>query len=1007
MKTKFFLPALMFATLFTSKKPLCASEFSPKETKSTSLQLECVLTQSDVSAPQKLLEQAVSNGNLVLMRSLLKDLENIDITKLLIEKSGKILFEDREIQRNFLSAMVQMKREERGDLLLDFIAFLKHKSFYKAVEEGDTETVKKLIRSQNVNVNKADINGSTPLFMAAQNGHLEVLKLLIEQEASIDQIDTDRWTPLLVAVANGHLEVVKLLIEKGASIHQIRTDGWTPLLLAAQNGHLEVAKLLIEKEASIDQIDTEGWTPLLVAVENGHLEVAKLLIEKGASIIHQIDGWTPLLVALQNGYLQNGYLEVAKLLIKKGVRPKHSADEEQLVNKLIECLNRNNDLTLLLAFCEDQLYSDDRKREIEESLRKLPLFVAVFKKYKTVIKHLIKIEDVNQVTSDGRTALFIAAENGDTDIVECLLTSKKIDMNKAVSKDKRSPLFIATYHGHLDVVRCLLNKQGINIDQKTTKGETPLMVALENGYLEIAKLLIEKGARPKHCADEAQLVDKAIELLQHNDDRALILAFFQDSRSGSTNIKSIKGSPLLISIAKDYKTVVRVLMGKPDINVNQVTSLERLLHLTANVHQARNDGIMPLHIALSRGYKGILEALFPNSENVDLFPNGADVDLFSPIENWPLIDLKKADNNGATPLMIIQNNGDVSIIDSLIQSLVIKKNKEREDGKNPDGLADLPITNSEEVIFTQVTAPADRSESIGASLIEIRSNVNQSDSDGYSPLGESAYFGNSERLRDLIVRGANVNQQGVYGVTPLHIATERGNIEIIRILLENRANINQLDFHGKSPLYLAVENSYIDIVRYLITNCADVNQADCSGMTPLNIAVAIRHKEIMELLISHGANVNQPVIYGITPLYAAVQIGDIDSVVYLLENSAQVNQPDFLRQTPLHFAIAIENREIINILLANSANVNQQSVYGVTPLHVATAIRNGDIVRDLFEYGADSNKSDDKGMNSLLHALASGYFEIASILIKKGAKSEHSNYQRNPMIKAIDQLEMR
>ena len=70
--------------------------------------------------------------------------------------------------------------------------------------------------------------------------------MLVEYGASKDQVRTiDGATPLYIAAQNGHLEVVQFLVESGANIDQGRThDGATPLLIAAQNEHLEIVHFL-------------------------------------------------------------------------------------------------------------------------------------------------------------------------------------------------------------------------------------------------------------------------------------------------------------------------------------------------------------------------------------------------------------------------------------------------------------------------------------------------------------------------------------------------------------------------------------------------------------------------------------------------------------------------------------------------------------------------------------------------------------------------------------------
>jgi predicted LPLAT superfamily acyltransferase len=105
------------------------------------------------------------------------------------------------------------------------------------------------------------------LFMAVQNGHVEVVRLLLSGGADVNQARTDTGTTLLfMAAQEGHVEVVRLLLSGGADVNQARTDtGATPLFMAAQNGHVEVVRLLLSGGADVNQARTDtGATPFII-----------------------------------------------------------------------------------------------------------------------------------------------------------------------------------------------------------------------------------------------------------------------------------------------------------------------------------------------------------------------------------------------------------------------------------------------------------------------------------------------------------------------------------------------------------------------------------------------------------------------------------------------------------------------------------------------------------------------------------------------------------------------
>jgi len=76
---------------------------------------------------------------------------------------------------------------------------------------------------------------STALFLAAQNGHLEVVRELVKAGARVDSARVDIGAvPLTVSAERGHIEVVRCLIEAGANVNHARSnDGTTPLIWAA------------------------------------------------------------------------------------------------------------------------------------------------------------------------------------------------------------------------------------------------------------------------------------------------------------------------------------------------------------------------------------------------------------------------------------------------------------------------------------------------------------------------------------------------------------------------------------------------------------------------------------------------------------------------------------------------------------------------------------------------------------------------------------------------------
>lgn len=64
----------------------------------------------------------------------------------------------------------------------------------------------------------------------------------------------DAATPLFIASQNGHDNIVKMLLQSGADVNITRTDGASPLWIASQMGFDHIVKTLCRKGANIDQV---------------------------------------------------------------------------------------------------------------------------------------------------------------------------------------------------------------------------------------------------------------------------------------------------------------------------------------------------------------------------------------------------------------------------------------------------------------------------------------------------------------------------------------------------------------------------------------------------------------------------------------------------------------------------------------------------------------------------------------------------------------------------------
>jgi ankyrin repeat protein len=120
---------------------------------------------------------------------------------------------------------------------------------------------------------------------AAAGGNIKRVKQHLVEGVDVNAKFKDGWTPLHMAAEEGHREIVDLLIAKGADINATAGAGagvgWTPLHEAAEEGHKKVVGLLILKGADINVKNGDGRTPLDLAIKHKNAEIADILRKHG------------------------------------------------------------------------------------------------------------------------------------------------------------------------------------------------------------------------------------------------------------------------------------------------------------------------------------------------------------------------------------------------------------------------------------------------------------------------------------------------------------------------------------------------------------------------------------------------------------------------------------------------------------------------------------------------------------------------------------------------------
>ena len=306
------------------------------------------------------------------------------------------------------------------------------------------------------------IDGRTPLYLAAMEGHTKSVRCLYHYGAKINQRIRGKYSweygksPLYIAAEKGHLLTAKAIIKLDAKIDLPDHRGRTPLYAAAETGQEHMVHLLVHfGGADVNSEGNEGESPLFAAALNGHFKVVVELLDMGADVNHQRhDGWSPVHAAAYGGHI---------LCIRK------LCDYGANVN--VATVGHRTALAIAENKAADLLFTNEA--EIRKGVVKI-------------------LQAYGAVATPVYVQMRKACEKGDSKKILELIHVNHADVN-LTRQDGVSPIWIAAQHGHYDCIKALIDN-GANVHQATLYGDTALTIAMQEGHFQIARTLREMGA---------------------------------------------------------------------------------------------------------------------------------------------------------------------------------------------------------------------------------------------------------------------------------------------------------------------------------------------------------------------------------------------------------------------------------------------------------------------------------------------------------------------------------
>lgn len=423
-----------------------------------------------------------------------------------------------------------------------------------------------------------------------------------------------------------------------------------------------------------------------------------------------------------------------------------------------------NDLTAIENIVAKNPRSVNQPDSRKDTRGMAPLHYAAWKGRLEIVKFLLDHGADLNATVRGQNVLHFAVRSKNIDVVAFLL-EQGVDVNSKGFLES-SPLMYAAAGNNLKMVQFLLD-HGADIQQKDIRGLTALYDAVRNGSKELIKYLIDKGSNINEISNE--------------------------SWGNET--------PLYHAIAE-----------------NRIDNAILLIQHNANVNIATSYGSTPLHLAVEKGQKEVIEMLLKNKSDplardkygkkpVELLtettPNRSEIEKLFAVYNPEGIKSKLADDKKITDEKLREKLiNDIDSIDIKEAKIAVE-----------NGLDD---TEKNHLLY--VSFITERND-IALLLLEHGASANIMDEDQDIPLIVAAATQNKyDLMKMLLEHGANVNAVDKTGDTALHIAVLFEYKELEMLLCQYGADKSLKDNDSDTPADMNKPKIILGPVKYYQEN---------------------------------------------------------------------------------------------------------------------------------------------------------------------------------------------